>query len=577
MEPPKRPGSSATRVLATGVILAACAAGVIGWRSCREPAAPPKPPRPRSRPTTTTATTTSAPASRPVVGQAEKPQTELDRLLKQLDANLYRQCRADIEEWLALRAKQQIGGILPDARYVKYRPNVAIVQMTHGAVADMAAQFFSAYEVLGKLIYRDAALRTCEFLLDAQQPRGHWLQAYVTTRSGKIVPRSSRTVCHTGGGYQFRPFALLLYAHKLTKEPRYLAAAKRAADCMLAIQDPANGAWPDFWDFARSRDDGGAIGTGGVRVGGSYAEFATTDGVRMMIMAYHKTGNRKYLAHLPQTGQWLFDTQIGRRGVRGWCERYAADATPVKKPTIRPHVFARFTAPVLAWFYGMTGEQRYLDLLREACQWTASARTRRGWSHRYLPDGTPVFLHAGKLWRYDAAGAPAESAAAGHTRDAVLLTAPQTILAAIEQGGRTALLGRHAGPTVLGERAYLHARLAAARRATDAARIQQVRKRWMRSEGPDQPEEDHLGRRRSDRQAWYSMHAWPGPHRPPLGVSQWQYVYDVRLARGEISADAAATGGRGLVLMYFHESWDVMGDWTQRAVEVPSWLDVPIR
>ena len=103
-------------------------------------------------------------------------QTELDRLIGQFDANLYQQCRTDIEQWLALRAKQQTGGILPDARHVKYRPNLAIVQMTHGAVADMAAQFFRAYELLDNASYRDAALRTCEFLLDAQQPRGHWLR-----------------------------------------------------------------------------------------------------------------------------------------------------------------------------------------------------------------------------------------------------------------------------------------------------------------------------------------------------------------------------------------------------------------
>ncbi|GAG37321.1 unnamed protein product, partial [marine sediment metagenome] len=188
----------------------------------------------------------------------------------------------------------------------------------------------------------------------------------------------------------------------------------------------------------------------------------------------------------------------------------------------------------------------------------------------------PVFIHAGKLWRYDAAGAPAGPAAAGYYPDGLRLDAIQTILAAIKQDGRAGLLRSHAGPTKLNERAHLRARLAAVRRATDAQRLRQVRKRWMRSEGPGQPEEDHLGRRRSDRQAWFSVHAWRGPYRPPLGLSQWQYVYDVRLARGEISADAAATGGRGLVLMYFNERWDVMGDWTQRAVEVPSWLDVPI-
>ena len=65
-------------------------------------------------------------------------------------------------------------------------------------------------------------------------------------------------------------------------------------------------------------------------------------------------------------------------------------------------------------------------------------------------------------------------------------------------------------------------------------------------------------------------------YRPPFGWAQWQYVWDVRLAKGEIDADRAATGGRGLEAMRHYERWDVRGDWTTRAVEVEDWMDVPL-
>ena len=43
-----------------------------------------------------------------------------------------------------------------------------------------------------------------------------------------------------------------------------------------------------------------------------------------------------------------------------------------------------------------------------------------------------------------------------------------------------------------------------------------------------------------------------------------------------IDPDKAATGGRGLQAMHYYEPWDVMGDWTTRAIEVEDWLNIPL-
>ncbi len=107
--------------------------------------------------------------------------------------------------------------------------------------------------------------------------------------------------------------------------------------------------------------------------------------------------------------------------------------------------------------------------------------------------------------------------------------------------------------------------------------LERVRQRFMNPDAPDLPPGDILPRRTGlKRQAWQSIHTWNEPYRPPYGWAQWQYVWDVRLATGKIDSDTAASGGRGLEAMHYYGAWDVMGDWTTRAVEVEDWMDVPI-
>ena len=60
---------------------------------------------------------------------------------------------------------------------------------------------------------------------------------------------------------------------------------------------------------------------------------------------------------------------------------------------------------------------------------------------------------------------------------------------------------------------------------------------------------------------------------------QWQLVHDAKLARGQIDADAAARGGRGLesVAMHTHlDSWDVLGEWGMASHEMENYFDVPL-
>lgn len=94
--------------------------------------------------------------------------------------------------------------------------------------------------------------------------------------------------------------------------------------------------------------------------------------------------------------------------------------------------------------------------------------------------------------------------------------------------------------------------------------------------GKNLPGTDSLGRSSLALQSWFGPHTWCEPYRPPYGWASWRYVWDARLARGQIDADTATAGGRGMENMHYWPSWDVMGDWTTRCVEVENWMDVPL-
>ena len=60
---------------------------------------------------------------------------------------------------------------------------------------------------------------------------------------------------------------------------------------------------------------------------------------------------------------------------------------------------------------------------------------------------------------------------------------------------------------------------------------------------------------------------------------QWQFIYDIKLAHGEIDPDSAARGGRGFetVASQTHlDSWDVLGEWGMATIEMENYFDVPI-
>ena len=168
-----------------------------------------------------------------------------------------------------------------------------------------------------------------------------------------------------------------------------------------------------------------------------------------------------------------------------------------------------------------------------------------------------------------------------------------------KRGGHAALLRYHHQPTIYTPDQYLQARIDAAKRAIDKRNVRLAanpgkkgilalsdpaafigqKGRWYgdkyrEADGPGWPTKwgaayyDYLQNEKvyegkGGNVAWY----------------QWQLVHDTLLADSKITADAAASGGRGLQGVATHtclDSWDALGEWRMACHESENHFDLPL-
>ena len=218
-----------------------------------------------------------------------------------------------------------------------------------------AIGFFRAHEILGDKKYLEAGLTCADRILRKQLPRGHW--AYGNKGNGMMRIQD---------GFVTRPFWIMLYAHKLSGDKKYLESARRAADVLLSAQSHAGG-WPDQWLFP-----GGSTPSSGVRNGAiSFNDGATNASFQIMVMMYHLTNNKKYVAKLGRLGPWLAKANLGEGDVVGWGQQYHGDGRPARARQYEIELpYTRVTAwhvgPLLTWLFLMDGDKAHMELLKRA-------------------------------------------------------------------------------------------------------------------------------------------------------------------------------------------------------------------
>jgi len=281
--------------------------------------------------------------------QRKAKEKELQGLLAKIDMKLVNNCEAEIRKWL----DQQITAIPP--AYA----GTGVSKLRTSAVA-----FFRAYEVFGDKKYLDAGLKCADLILAKQWPKGHWPWGGFHEDFVRIQD-----------GFNDWPFWIMLYAHKVSGDKKYFESAKRCADVLLTMQRRGGG-WPDQHTFS-----GRGTPHSGVRHGISFNDNATNSSFQIMVMMYHMTGDRKYIANLHKLGDFIAKAKMGEGNVVGWTEQYHDNARPARArqyefEVVYPKALTRGVGPILIWFYLITGNEAHMDLLRRAYAWHETVRRK---------------------------------------------------------------------------------------------------------------------------------------------------------------------------------------------------------
>jgi len=439
-------------------------------------------------------------------------QKELDELLAEIDMELINKCEADVRAWLDQRAARVL-------KHEDWRQDWSFYHrgsMWHLAFG--AATFFRAYEIWGDRKYLEAGLRRADVFLRDQDPRGNWR---------KNMANDGR-YCRIQDKFQDAPFFIMLYAYKVSGDKKYFESARRCADLLLTLQRPDSGGWGDQWLF-----DGAPLVNSGVIHGTSHNDSATIAPLTMMVMMYHMTKEKKYVANLHKLGPHIARTNLGEGDIVGWAEAYSDGGNPqrVRQYEIEicyPSSLTRSIGFLLTWLYLIDGNEAHMDLMKKAYAtlekirqhdlkaenwkcWRAVKDAHRetngpgqwyhpGFPHAFLPDGSnwgrilgfamypyyPVtpemrkqwgrFIHSntnGDLYQW------AEGVSAGRNPPQTLgssgagnsLVQVRRALLEHKRGGREALLQYYTGPVKYTPDQYLQARLDAANRALDERNV----------------------------------------------------------------------------------------------------------
>lgn len=260
--------------------------------------------------------------------------------------------------------------------------------MKYGTPLRYAKECWRAYEIFGDYCFEETARLLTDRLMCEQDPRGFWGCEYLITPSG---PVGHPDYARIQDDYQTVPMNFLVYAYRVTGDKRYLEAARKSADFLVAAQNP-NGSWSD--GFYVNEGKGYTAEQHDHAGGGSFNDGATTDPFFKLLLMYHVTQDEKYLKPLIRAADWTISAEIKGKA-RGWAQQYKADNTPAwarrhEPPAICAREFPDSVAPILFATYLLTGDKKYPDALRGTLRWLQEVKVPRSKINAYyLKDEPP--------------------------------------------------------------------------------------------------------------------------------------------------------------------------------------------
>jgi len=154
--------------------------------------------------------------------------------------------------------------------------------------------------------YRAPLLRALDFILMSQYPNGGWPQRYPLRHEFVHDGLADYTSYYTLNDNSMRDIlSVLIEAWEKLGDERYLKAALRGADFMIAAQGPPGQAgWAEQYGmdmqpaWARTHEPAG------------YMPRQSVQCMRQLMDFYRMTGDRRYLAPIPRCIEWLEESTI---------------------------------------------------------------------------------------------------------------------------------------------------------------------------------------------------------------------------------------------------------------------------
>ncbi|PZO07188.1 MAG: pectate lyase [Alphaproteobacteria bacterium] len=150
--------------------------------------------------------------------------------------------------------------------------------------------------------YKAALDRALGFVLDSQYANGGWPQRFPHVEHAGLYGHQDYTGHITfNDDVAGENLKFLIYAYQVLGEPRLLDAVQRGMDIFVATQQPApQPAW-GLQHFADTLKPAGAR----TYEPQGFATHTTATNLRSMMDFYRLTGDRKYIARIPEALDWL--------------------------------------------------------------------------------------------------------------------------------------------------------------------------------------------------------------------------------------------------------------------------------
>ena len=564
-----------------------------------------------------------------------KKQNELKTLLARIEVR-------ENQSWADPKLLQRVEAEILSWLNNQIEPVTAIQSYTGEDVQRLrnaAVGFFRAYEIFGEKKYLGAGLRCADLILGSQWPRGHWpwpgksdrfiriqdgyttrpfwimLYAYKLSGDKKYFESAIRcadvllSIKRPGGGWGDQwafdggrsgntgvyhgtsfndgatndPFQIMVMAYHLTNDKKYIDKLHEIGKFIFKARMGEGDVvgWCEQYN-----DDAQPVRARQYEIELPYPR-ALTRGIGPLLVWLYLMDNDE--AHMDLL-----------RSAYAWHER-------VRQKELDPKLMAQWKAMARAWspsHHTLTGN--YL------------MEYRPGWPDAWLPDGSnwgrvlsfkmmawnpltveqkekygnlvdhtwPPVADLAKLAQSHQPP-PREYNMYVHCHSGIGNSLSEIRRALLEhkRGGRDGMLKYYSYPTKYTTDQYLQARINAAHRVLD------IRNRRMAFPYTGRP--GYTGMSTAKDFGFVSSKGrWYGDPNTKWGAAfqtvypskntiwyQWQLVYDAKIARGQIDADAAARGGRGLesVAAQTHlDSWDVLGEWGMSCYEMRNYFDIPI-